>query len=273
MKKEFVVKKIQISELHKLRLVVFILKHIAKVERDTIHPDVMRKIRKTHHRLIKKNINKSNVVDEKLPEGSNVNANDSDFYTVTGLLRKYGYFRNGLPALSVTLNDGSVLEKPGHRILKGWIRSLSLILSVQYKKIYNELPPIGYGHTGKNTTIGSRNNLYKLDDEGYKEIIDKFMLEHPENIWFEISMGKKLDFVPIKIAKSKNTEKHKERVSEYLEVKEYLPRRIKKKITDKEKQTEALNELEDLFKKCRSELPKSKEMNIMFRGFREKYAI
>lgn len=263
-----------IKELHKLRLENFILKHVTKYMEQDCSPfsrRALKEARKTHHQLIKKNINAKSREDQKLPEGSNVNVNDGDFYTVTGLLRKFGYFAGGLPKLCELLPNGTSLETRGHKILKSWIRSVSVLLSAQYKKKYNELPPIGYGHTGKDVAIGSRNNLYREEEE-YKTIIDNFMLEHPEAMWHNISNGCELpESNMLKKSRPKDTQKHKERVANYLEEKGFLPRRIRKKIINKDEQNEALKEFDDILKKCSDELPKNKDMKILFEDFKSKY--
>lgn len=264
----------QIKEIYHLRLENFILKHILKcreADKPAFSSRILKEARKTHHQLIKRKINGQGVGEEKLPEGSNVNVNNGDFYTVTGLIRKFGYFAGGLPKLCELLLNGTSLETRGHKILKSWIRSISVLLSAQYKKKYNELPPIGYGHTGKDVAIGSRNNLYREEEE-YKTIIDKFMLEHPEATWHDISNGCELpESNMLKKSRPKDTLRHKERVANYLEEKGFLPRRIKKKIINKDEQNEALKEFDDILKKCSDELPKNKDMKILFEDFKSKY--
>lgn len=259
---------LELKERHILRLENFTLKHVNAVLLSNYNP-TLHEVRKTHHQLIKRKVrkdgddNKDNPIDSRAIH---------TYYSIGEILKQYGYFIEGLPDFSIELDDGSSIEHPYHKIRKSYLRDLSTRLSKAYKIKYKELPPIGYGGNNNNRSVASRINLYEMEPE-YEQIIHRFMKEHPENEWFETDMLTNGRNEKINKKKEESKKRNVKRVDSYLEDKEYLVRRItRSKNLKNESKQKLLSDYKSIVEKCKKNLPKNKEMDVLFHNFRESMA-
>lgn len=198
-----------------------------------------------------------------------------ELYKVSGLLAKYGFFTEGeLKYCDFDNLTGITTIRPHHKKILTLMQTLSRALALKYEELNNgEKNCIGRGFSMNTKKKSTRRTNSFPNLPPYEKIVREFMDMNPREFWLNDSkIDERIYFS--KDNKKKHEDKmnekinrNKKRVEKFLQKKEYLPQRIRnKKKSDKEAAGKLIKEYNDIVIHCREQMPKNKEMDIIFKN-------